>query len=252
MMQITQAERKAVSVDLRRIPALAKQQIDHAELPAKYKAARRALQECYRIDELKDISDKHSAIAHYAKQAKDPSLMYYAERIKLRAFERIGEILAEIKEYKERKRVAEINGVAIQTANRAYEASHIPKKTRDKLIESSPPPKVSDLAEMGRRYIPKTWEARGGNFHGYVRREEQIKRTATVCAHDVADYLRSVIEDLRHNIPDDNVGGSFTMKQMGLAVHPEDAEPIRRLAIEVIDLVDEFEQALPASQDKTP
>lgn len=244
VMEITQAERNAVQLDLRKLPALAKQQIEHAELPARYKAARKALQECYRIDELKDISDKHSAIAHYAKQAKDPSLMYYAERIKLRAFERIGELLAEIKDYNERKQVAQLNGVAIVTANKAYTASHIPKKVRDTLIEATPPPSIRKFADYGERYIPNpSWQAREG-WRNYRRKEEEVKPTPATAAHALADYVSSWQHDIEY-ILSDRCGGKFTPKQVARAVHPDDVRHIREPIVYALEVLDEFEQYLP-------
>jgi N6-adenosine-specific RNA methylase IME4 len=67
-----------------------------ARLPQSYESARQALAECERVDECKDWTDKSMALAAYAKQAGDETLLNHARRIQCLSNRRMGELLINI------------------------------------------------------------------------------------------------------------------------------------------------------------
>jgi hypothetical protein len=77
---------------------LTQAQIDAAQYPMLYIDAREALVACVEVDEVKVIDDKFTALAMYAKQARNKDLEILAQRITLRAERRMGELFEEMRE----------------------------------------------------------------------------------------------------------------------------------------------------------
>ena len=79
----------------------------------KYEEAKSALAVCARIDEVKPWQDKAAGMAAYAKQANDPELLLYAQKIRLQAQRRAGEILIAMKEAGELNKKATLKRGAV-------------------------------------------------------------------------------------------------------------------------------------------
>lgn len=218
---------KTQKLNMNSLPILAKQKLDSTQLPELYRKAKIALKQCAQIDEVKDIQDKHSAIAHYAKQAKDKSLLYYAERIQLRAFMRLGVLLAALPDTTTSKEVVDEFGVAYITQKQAGEAQHIPAKVLDTLIDSSEkPPTKKRLADVGYGYVhTKIGKYNQSTARGLATlraKEAKIKPTARDQGKNLVDYLESVKLDLECFLTDDGFTTKYTMKRLAEELVPEE------------------------------
>jgi hypothetical protein len=141
------------------------------KLPVSYEQARAVLSSCARVDECKEWADKAAALASYARQADDKTLLKYAVRIQSRAIKRAGQLL---KQYDgrggDRTKTAGSDGSALPPSQRqaaadadmserqqltAVRVASIPDELFDAQVESDNPPTVTDLAEQGKKSAPK-------------------------------------------------------------------------------------------------
>ena len=135
-----------------------------ARLPRTYEAAREALAECQNIDECKDWADKAAALASYAKQAEDETLLKMAARIKARATRRAGELLSQIEasgtrtdltssgqpsQVITRTDAAREAGMSPHQQKQAVRIAAIPEPEFERQVESQKPPTLSQLAAQG-------------------------------------------------------------------------------------------------------
>lgn len=138
-----------------------------ARLPHTYEAARQALSECQSIDECKDWADKAAALASYAKQAEDETLLKMAARIKARAVRRAGELLRQIEPAKggdrrseryqsegdhtliTREDAAREAGMSKHQQVQATRVASIPDHEFEEQVEGDTPPTLSQLAQQG-------------------------------------------------------------------------------------------------------
>jgi hypothetical protein len=146
--------------------------ISNAPLPHAYEAARAALAECEKIDECKTWADKAAAMASYARQSKDDSLLVMAKRIHARAVRRCGEILQQIPRADEatrygwvgegppadstsyekpvgRTKVADEAGLSERQRKTALRVAAVPAPAFESQVESPRPPSVTQFAHQG-------------------------------------------------------------------------------------------------------
>jgi hypothetical protein len=215
------------------IPAVIKRDIPNARLPVNYEAAKKALAECERLDECKAWEDHAAAAASYYRQIKEPFLMEAARRIKLRARERMAEILASIPPAKGRGKVPKgtLDPNSRAAAARAIGLSHgdlasitaigmMPKHVRNEKIEQSPPISVHDLAQLGKQrnshlgrrpasaaYNELTASRGLGNFAAFIRLHP-AGPLASALSYDESRRVRELVvqiqewcDEIEQNLP---------------------------------------------------
>lgn len=156
-----------------------------AQLPATYESAKAALAECYRVDECKEWADKMMALASYARQVQDNSLYETAAKIHGRAIKRVGELLKtlapahgkgggrpsektsgrhrpDVSDPPSRSEAARGAGLSERQQKTALRVANIPDDDFEELIEQSPPPTVTELAERGKKSAPRPLLDLGG------------------------------------------------------------------------------------------
>ncbi len=191
-----------------------------AKLPVSYERAREALARCYELDEVKDWKDKAAAIASYAKQAEDYTLLDTAKRIMGRAVRRMGEILREVEPKpgartdKEpcagngtrsvsRKSIAEEAGLSKRQKDDALRVAAIPEAKFERLIEAAKPPTVTELAKIGTKPKAVVIDHLQGrspeDFNASIRGRGAMMRMAEACDElDPRIVVRNANDD---NIP---------------------------------------------------
>lgn len=83
-------------MDMRKLPVVIRRDVPAAFLPNNYVVACNAIKACARVDEAADMANKAAAIATYAREAADKTLKANAEKIRVRAERRVGELLLEL------------------------------------------------------------------------------------------------------------------------------------------------------------
>ena len=154
--------------------ALAEIDSSRARLPSTYNAAKKAISQCASIDECKDWSDKAAALASYAKQANDETLLNLAQRIRARAVRQAGKLLLDVEEQRggdrrsdqrrgaptliTRTQVAVEAGLSRDQAVTAVRVARVPDAAFEEQVEDARPATVSALADQGKkaRPAPKT------------------------------------------------------------------------------------------------
>src|ERR1700687_6344259 len=138
--------------------------VSAARLPSTYEAARKAIEECARSDEVKNGSDKAAALRAYAIMRDDTALRSYADRIHLRAERQCGKLVQEIPRADKssrdgqegalppvtRTQAAADAGLSEHQRKTALRLASIPEPEFNRQVEGTTPPTVTCPAEQGK------------------------------------------------------------------------------------------------------
>jgi hypothetical protein len=189
-------------------------QIQPPQYPKLYEAARAALFRCDQIDECQEWSNKAAAMASYARQARDTTLLEMAKRIQARAVRRCGEILklvppspggraggvrgsVKIDDPKAtRSAAAKAAGMTTSRKDQALRIASIPPDDFDSLVESANPPSITQLSLIGSRPRYPRGRPKGGAVNSLRRKLEKAEIIAQKHAEKLAAAI-AVVNELR-------------------------------------------------------
>lgn len=184
----------------------------NARLPIAYEQARKALEQCHRIDECKEWADKAEALASYARQRDDEELLNHAKKIQGRAIRRCGELLREIPvqsgkrtdmEPREadlprlatRESAASDAGLSEHQRKTALRVAAIPDPEFEAQITQPKAPTLTQLAEQGTKPKPKPIDdLEGIDSKAHIEATKwqgEVRRMAEYCqSHDPKQVVR--------------------------------------------------------------
>jgi len=155
-----------------RLPA-SQPSISLARLPINYEAAKKALAICERIDECLEWADRAAALASYAKQSQDETLLNTSMRIRARATRRCGELLQQIEPMSpstsgrlngkagpvaappSRTSAARDAGMSDRQKKTALRVATVPEAEFDRMVDADHPATVTELAGRGTKERPR-------------------------------------------------------------------------------------------------
>lgn len=266
---------------LKKLPATVRDRVATVPMPVEYEAACKALAACESIDEGKYWSDKADALAAWAKIYKSDEAAVAARRLKLMAFRRMGELASAMEAERvesERARLEAERALRIGEIDAQIAASDGPERRRLQTKRSGlargkisgagkgafRPRTIGVLTDIG---VPKQKAIMAAQvaklplptFQKAVDEARGLSATAFQARHTSAAANRS--SDcwawLLRNI--NGVSGpkltlvrscfrSRSPREVAAGIATSEVQSARELAIELIEWLDAFEQALPKDQ----
>lgn len=199
--------------------------------PAEYEDAVKALEACTTFDESKYWKDKADALAAWAKIYHDKEVDTWARRLKLRAFRRLGELSIELRPLSTKRRGWRANGrnpghVQLMMAN---------GMKRSEAVVASAVAKVPDARFQ--RALDKPIPPAPSSF---IRRHNS----------ETSEKWRMVRESARNPFTCSMFCQSNDPAKFARALTPGESAMARKLAVELSEWLDKFEQALPKEAAK--
>ncbi len=214
-----------MSTAIQALPTYIQKKISHADVPVLYSAACKQLAECRNIDEAKYYADKSDALAAWAKIYKNDQASLEAKRLKLHAFRRMGVIASEMR-----------------PSPRGGKGGSIPG-TRSLLIEVGLSPHdanaVGAVTRLTKKRFRKAVESpRAPSFY-----------TNTFLGNDGKNKQSESWKKLHHHGNSAGIMLAFCQrhdpKKLARGLTASESKGAKKMAIEIIEWMDTFEQYLP-------
>ena len=196
-------------------------------MPVQYDNAVKALHECTTLDESKEFTNAAEALAVWAKMYQNNEALRQAKQLKLHAHRRMGELARELAPGKnkvgggrEPGPLAKLQeyGLSRHQADAASVLASLKKRDFNKLINQKSPPAPTSVA--------KRFRDPGTTTQWKLLRQSQ--HNPFVCQAFI----------------NNNTPASIARK-----LNKGEVQYARKLALELIDWLDEFEQRLPQTDD---
>lgn len=200
-------------------------------VPVEYESAVKALQSCITLDEAKYWGEKADALAAWAKIYRNDQVGIEARRLKLHAFRRMGELAQELRPPKlgavkgapqgsgtppGSPSLLVKHGLRIDQANACSAIAKVPRREFEEIVAlPKPPAPATFLYKFADRNTSDSWRILTG-VHG-------------------GNSLTGFRSWLRGKEP----------KLLARALRKDEAQKARETVEEIVDWLDEFEEALP-------
>lgn len=202
-------------------------------MPVEYENAVKALQACMTLDEAKYWSDKSDALAAWAKIYRNEEVSLKARQLKLHAFRRMGQLAEELRPSKRMLggRKGEAPGSHSLLVESGIGAGIAVQVAR---LAKATPEEFERVVAAGKGVYTSAAEFRGRVASGKgVKKSSDMWHWLTLVTG--GPELTRVISKLRAKDPAD----------CGRDLSPDEVEKARKLAVELSEWLDEFEQHLP-------
>lgn len=123
-------------MDMRQLPVVIRRQVPTAPLPQNYRDACLAIRECSKIDQVAEWTNRAKALATYAREANDMTLITDAQKIQVRAETRVGELLLEMYPNKTKTERALVSGFSRSRVVTAETLAEIPSDQLENVMNS--------------------------------------------------------------------------------------------------------------------
>lgn len=213
-----------------KLPTYVRGKINSAIVPVKYAEAVKALQECRSIDEAKLWGDKADALAAWARIYSHDEAGKQAKLLKLHAFRRMGELAEALRPTRPPQGCGNKPGAHSLLVEHGVSRGNATMAMR---LSRAPEAEFRAAVEQGDSFTAIVHRFRGTGI-----------RTRAVSSDAWCWLVSSVNEGMRLS---SLVSGarSRPARQVAAALRRDEALKARKLVLEIIEWLDEFERCLP-------